>query len=110
MMDSITHIVNILSLVELVGATILHSVGLYLLLTARERKIMALLMAHLSLIELSCSLFQGVEAMYYYITGFYIIELKIILTILIAQFTLQFLTLVAITLERVLTILMQARR
>ena len=106
MSGSIIDTLHIFSIVELLIAITLHSTGLYLLLTMRRTKVMIPLLAHLSLIELSCACLQVVEEMYNYIKGVHFMEWKTLLSISVVPLTAQFLTLMAITLERGLAVML----
>ena len=95
---------DIIVIVECANAFILHSFGLYLILTIKKKKVMTLLMMHLSFIEILCALLQGIERMHRYVCDHWLIETTIYYTIL--NFTIKALefTLIAISLERVLAV------
>ena len=58
---------NLLRIMQLALAIMLNSAGLYLLATTRKKRIMTLLMMHMSLMEITCTLLWAVEETYYYI-------------------------------------------
>ena len=95
---------NLLRIMQLALAIMLNSVGLYLLATTRKKRIMTLLMMHMSLMEITCTLLWAVEEIYYYIFSTWPIKYNV--TIVIAPMTALFLTLAAITIERVLAVLL----
>ena len=104
---SYSNIADIFKIMQLVVATILNISGLYLLATAKKKKIMILLMIHLTCMELSCTLFWTIEETYHYLFKEWpIADSK---PIVIAPMTATCLTLAAITLERVLAVLLSIR-
>ena len=105
MQQIILNAVGIFKILELATATILHSVGLYLLASTLKKKIMTIFMIQLSFVELSCTLLWTVEETYLFITGDWPISRKISYNIIIVLLTTQFLTLATITLERFLSVL-----
>ena len=105
----IVNAVGVFKIVELTVATILNSFGLYLLATAKKKKIMILLMIQLIFVEFCCTLLWSVEETYLYVSGKWPIDRKTSYNIIIVLLTTQFLTLGAITLERALAVLLHIK-
>ena len=97
--------------VELASGVLLHSAGLYLLLTQRKKKIITLLLIHLSLVELIFLLILGINevSLPYIISHIGLLPLKCSQLILICFLTAQFLSLAIITFERVLAVKLALR-
>ena len=92
------------SLSELIAALLLHSIGLYLLLTARNKKIMIWILAHLSFLELSNVIYDSVNSIRLLFIGKVIHIEKYDLAIFTFFLSAQFLTLMTITIERVIAV------
>ena len=78
----VVNILDITFIAEYAIASILHSFGLYVILSLKMKKVMTLLMMHLSLLELICVSTQVIQHTRRYIYNHWLIESNIYYTIL----------------------------
>ena len=93
-----------ITLFELFAALLLHSTGLYLLFTARNKRIMVWILAHLSFVELTNVIYDSVNNIHLLITDKLFNREKYHLALLMFFLSAQFLTLITITTERVIAV------